>query len=265
MPVGARESSVTEYDAMPMGGGLEQALTDLGAHLDHPRPADLPARVAAAIRVEAPAPGRPRARRRVALAVAAVAVVGGIAVAPAVADWFSPRGTEILREPAPEPPSAGAPLALGRAVTVDAARDAAGFDVGLPRELGAPDGVWLGEAGGVPVVSLVYEPRPGLPEAGTTGVGALVVEFGGELDEQVVISKFVDKNTRIEPVEVGGERGLWIDGIHAVGYVPGGGDMVPDELRLADRVLLWERGDVTLRIETALGRDAALRLAESVE
>jgi hypothetical protein len=39
--------------------------------------------------------------------------------------------------------------------------------------------------------------------------------------------------------------------------------VIIDELRLSDNVLLWERGSVTMRLESALGRDDSLRIARS--
>ena len=44
----------------------------------------------------------------------------------------------------------------------------------------------------------------------------------------------------------------------------GDAHLVAPPNRLAGNTLLWVRGDTTYRLETALGRDAALRLARSV-
>jgi hypothetical protein len=101
----------------------------------------------------------------------------------------------------------------------------------------------------------VYVARPGLP-AGAAGVGALLDEIDG--DQVPFIQKLVGGGVPIVRVDVDGARGFFIAGRHAV--------YLPDELkpRLAGNTLLWVRGGVTYRLETALGVKAALRLARSV-
>jgi hypothetical protein len=47
-------------------------------------------------------------------------------------------------------------------------------------------------------------------------------------------------------------------------FLSGEPHVVTPPNRLAGNTLLWVRGDTTYRLETALGRDAALRLARSV-
>jgi hypothetical protein len=39
--------------------------------------------------------------------------------------------------------------------------------------------------------------------------------------------------------------------------------VVQDSTRIADNVLIWEQGDLTLRLESALSRDQALGIARS--
>jgi hypothetical protein len=39
---------------------------------------------------------------------------------------------------------------------------------------------------------------------------------------------------------------------------------VPETIRLAGNVLLWERGELTLRIESGLTKEGAVRVAASV-
>jgi hypothetical protein len=258
---------------------LQRALADLGAHLDVPDAPDLPARVAFAVRTQAsPRPAGPR-RRRLAVAVAALAtIVAGAASAPAVASWLGVRGVVIKEVQGPvaapipttappsptQAPTTLPPLDLGRPMTMEDAAEAAGFELLVPAGMGAPDEAWFDDVAGVPVVSLVYHPRSGLPATGTTGVGALVTELRAPLDEEATLTKQVTADTVVEAVTVAGGRGLWVEGIHAVMYAMPEGDIAVDQLRLADRVLLWERGDITLRLETALDRDAAIRLAETV-
>ena len=245
---------------------LERALTDLGHHLDVPAAPDLPFAVATALHADG---GRrpARSRRRLAIAFAAVvAALAGATAVPAVAGWLGVPGIVVkqVQGPVPVPPVTPAPLALGRPMTLDGASAEVGFTVLLPARMGAPDETFVADVAGTPVVSLVYRPRPGLPATGTTGVGALLSELRAPVDEEATLAKNVGPDTVVETVTVAGERGLWIEGIHDVRYAMPDGDIGVDSLRLADRVLLWQRGDVTLRLETALDRDSAVRLAETV-
>ena len=78
--------------------------------------------------------------------------------------------------------------------------------------------------------------------------------------------KAAGAGTRIEPVEVNGERGLFISGDeHYVMYLDENLDVTDDATYLAGTVLLWNRGPLLLRLEGDLTRDEALELAESIE
>ena len=104
-------------------------------------------------------------------------------------------------------------------------------------------------------VSVVYAARPGLPP-GVAGVGALLDQIQG--DATAFIEKFVAGGVPITPVRINGERGYFIGGPHAV--------TLPDELRprIAGNTVVWLHDAVTYRLETKLGRAAAVRLAETV-
>jgi hypothetical protein len=72
------------------------------------------------------------------------------------------------------------------------------------------------------------------------------------------VVKLVAGNVPITRVRVNGARGYFIGGQHSVS--------LPDELRprLAGNTLVWVHDAVTYRLETRLGREAALRLARTV-
>jgi hypothetical protein len=242
---------------------LETRLIALGDDLDVPPAVDLAARVGRSLREVSPvARRRPvmsvrgmSTRRRVAIIAAALAaLIGGAALAPAVADWLGLRGVRVHQQSPPNRslPPLGTDLDLGRASSLSEAADVLGFKPLVPARLGAPVAVWIDRTAEVPVVSLVY------PDV-------LVGEFWASLPEQPVINKFAsDPSVRIEQLTVAGGRALWFEGIHQVA-VQTSGRIGFDRLRLSDSALLVEHGKVTLRIETKLGRDEAIRIAESLK
>ena len=68
----------------------------------------------------------------------------------------------------------------------------------------------------------------------------------------------------VENVTVAGVPGLWISGAHEVGYVGRDGSIRTDTVRRSGPVLLWERGDVTYRIEGVDRRADALAIARTL-
>ncbi len=265
---------------------LERALVEIGVRLEEPPHVDLAAAVGERLRSgDAPARGgllvfRPRpafggpARwRMVAVAAAAVIVLiaGTLVFSPgarrAVAGWLGLRGVRIEVTPtAPGSPtlSPGPAPDLGPLVSLAEAERQAGFEVLLPAlpELARPDEVHVQPLFISEQVFLLYRARPGLPAADATGVGLLVSEFRAGVDE--AFYKKVSTGTgSVEFVMVNGEPGYWIQGLHEVSYLDQNGVPVQDSTRIAGSVLLWERGDITLRLETGLSLEEALRIARS--
>ena len=79
--------------------------------------------------------------------------------------------------------------------------------------------------------------------------------------------------TPVRAEQLGGEvavgdgrgRALWIEGEpHLFFYRDRDGQVRDESVRLAGNVLLWERGELTLRLEGAIARDEAIRIAASV-
>jgi hypothetical protein len=79
------------------------------------------------------------------------------------------------------------------------------------------------------------------------------------------VKKAAGTGTRVEEVEVDGERGLFVSGDeHYVMFV-GPDYLVQDERTfLAGTVLLWNRGPFLYRLEGDFTRDEAIELAESL-
>jgi hypothetical protein len=169
-------------------------------------------------------------------------------------DWLGIGSVRIARVERLPDLSPTQKLDLGRRATVAAANRHLGSPIATVRGLGAPDAIYLGD--GPPArVSLVYAARPGL-SPGTAGVGALLDELQG--DALPFVEKFVAGGVPITRVRVNGARGYFIGGQHTVN--------LPNELRprLAGNTVVWVRDAVTYRLETRLGREAAVRLANTV-
>jgi hypothetical protein len=194
----------------------------------------------------------------VALLVVLIALGVLLAASPGVRatlrDWLGIGSVRIARVERLPDLAPAQKLELGRRASVAAANRHLGSPIATIRGLGAPDAIYLDD--GPPArVSLVYGARPGLPP-GTAGVGALLDELQG--DALPFVEKFVAGNVPITRVRVNGVRGYFIAGQHTVN--------LPDELRprLAGNTLVWLHDAVTYRLETKLGREAALRLARTV-
>jgi hypothetical protein len=269
---------------------LEAALADLATALEFPPTPDLAAAVGARLDqapARAPAPARrPRRpgwpaglagwRRLAAAGLAAVLLAAAVLVVSpgtreAVARRLGLRGLRVELGGPPPPtvtttPGGRLELGLGDRVTLEEARRRVGFPVLVPGAAGfqRPDAVFVDEA--VPTggrVDLVYRARPGLPASPFTDVGLLVTEFRGQPTPE-----FLKKVTRlgmVEEVTVGGEPGYWFSGEpHFFTYQDAAGHLREEQTRLAGNTLIWQRGDLTLRLEGEIPRDEAIRIAESI-
>lgn len=212
-----------------------------------------------------------RLRRSLVLAVAAVLVIAAVAAAvglglPGLRFVFGDPPPVPSTSPTPTgpvgPPGSG--LGLGTAVSVAEAERTAGFDLRLPTDptVGPPDAAYVASFG---AVSLVWEPAPNLPATAFGGVGLLITEFRGDVDEGY-FEKALHFDAVVTRVTVGGERGYWISGPpHFFIYLDPRGEPVEDSRRIVGDTLVWTDGELTLRLESALGMEAALGLAETFE
>ncbi len=279
---------------------LEHVLRDLGAHLDWPPTPPLAEAVGARLRA-APAAGRRRARRwlpvgrsdlaglpwtpgrRLAVAALAVVVLAAVILVAspagrdAVAGLLGFRKVKIkVGGPAPSTvapsatsatPGRAAGLGLGERTTLVQAAAKVGFRVLVPTAagLGRPDEVYVGEPPPGGQVSLVYAARPGLPANPPTPVGLLVSEFRGATPDPGFFEKVTREGGRVEQVGVGGARGYWLTGrAHFFLYVDAMGRIDLERVRLAGNTLVWQHGDLIVRIEGAATKEQALRIAESM-
>jgi len=261
---------------------LEQALFDLGDHLDHPAGDALPAQVAAHLRAagagsvevlhlepvdhdddrsdESERPDGPT-RRTWVLAVAAALVlvlVGLSAFTPtreAIAGWLGIGAVEIRDRPRPTsaPPPAGtepsqpvpgsvAP-APGTADGADLA--AAQAQVGFPIAL--PDEAIAGAS-----TAITVDPRPPGGLVAISYPTFSLLEVASAPGQAAVIGKSVQPGVFIDHVSVEGHEAIWIRGDpHEVAYIDAQGAYRTDTVRRAGNVLVWTDGDVTYRVEGA--------------
>jgi hypothetical protein len=236
---------------------LAAELRDLAGWIDVPPPPDV--RHAVRLRIETTSGGRRWSPRLVAAAIAvAVALVlvglpqGRAAVAHAVDRVLRFAGVEIEHGQPVLPPTPS-PLPSVRSVALDEARRVAGFPIGVPAALGAPERVELADPGptGAPrVVTQFYR-------GGTLRLD----EFDGELDLGFV-KQIQDPG--VDWVRMDTRYALWLPTAHAIEYIDRQGTRHHETARLAGPTLVWQDGAVTYRLEGATSRDDAVGIARTV-
>jgi hypothetical protein len=251
---------------------LERMLTALGEELDWPQTPDLASRVMERLAepVPVPAPRRrlPIARRTLALAFVLLLLLAGAAFAAfpgvrdAVRDVLGLQGATVERRDQLPPRPPIRPLQLGTRTTLSAAR--VGFTPLVPDALGEPDGVFARRTLPGGELSLTYRPRAGLPRARSTRLGLLVTEFRGDMSPDY-IRKIVGPAGTVQRLSAEGNRAIWIEGApHYFFYRAPGGRFLESQLRIAQNVLLLERGRLLIRLEGAFDRERAIEIASSL-
>jgi len=255
---------------------LEATLVDLGGRLRYPQPTQMATAVRARLREPRPrrtvwsAPAFVPAFATLALLLVVVALASP-GVRSAAGEFFHLRGIDIFPVPsvatvAPASASPSAVVIPGERVTLDEARRRVHFTVRQPTvpELAAPDVVLLDTTGAAERVTLLYGERAGFPPTQVPGASVLLVEFRGSVDA-AFFGKGFGPGTTLEEVTVNGGRGFWLAGApHFFFYRDPSGGIQQETLRLAGNTLLWEQDGVTLRLEAAVTKDQALRIAASV-
>jgi len=241
---------------------------------------DLATRVRARLLAAPPARRGSTWRLRPALVLAIVALLVLAAVAGAVA--FGVPGIRLIfGDPGASPPPvvasptaaptdgasappAGSSIGLGAQVDPATLADRVDFPVLFPSDpaLGPPDAAyvsWRDE------VALVWAPSADLPPTVEPDIGLLIMQFRGSVTPEP-IGKMISSGTVVEPVQVGEASGYWITGDpHVFFYMSPDGEHVEEGRRWVGDALIWQRGAQTYRIETSLGRDEAIRIAESLQ
>ncbi len=262
--------------------GLERELRGLARTVEYPPPVDLGTAVRRVIGSGSVPQQRlldrwaPSLRLRVAIAGAAAILLAlsilsfSPAARNAVADLLGLRGVgiRVTESPLPSAPAPTGPLSgfmdVGAQVSLSEARAALDFEIRLPADprLGPPDEIYLSDEPRGGRITSFFRAGPGLPEIYETGTGALLTQFTGELDRNT-IGKLAADGTTIDRIEVRGHRGLWLEGDHLFYLYRSDGLVIEETVRMSDSALLWQEGDVTLRLESGLSRRETLRLARS--
>ncbi|MFS8104181.1 hypothetical protein LFM09_44420 [Lentzea alba] len=215
---------------------LEAALRDLNERIHVPEPPDITAAVLT--RINAP---RRKNRWLQALIGALTAFAIAFAVSPAVR-----AGVQNLLEFAgvefrTEAPQNVAPPLPSQEVSLDEARKQMPFEIHLPKELGQPDKITVHEGR---FVTLHY--------------GNLRLDqFDG------TIRSAIGKLIHGEGVEQVGDK-VWIPSPHRIFYIDRNGEWRnAGPHGTAGQTLVWQRDQVTMRLEGDLTKERALKISES--
>jgi len=252
---------------------LERTLSDIGTRLGGPKRDLWPAvRTRIAERRARPWWSRLSIERGMLAPVAAtlaVILVAALLLTPRVADalgnLLNLTGVQIYRvpqTPTGRPTAPALSFAGQRVATAAEASRIAGFTVRTPAALGDPSAIYVETA---PVrVTIVYASVKGIPTSPQAGVSAIVVEFKGTLETQIM-AKAIGPGTTLDAVPLGGGVAYYLAGQpHQFFFRDPAGTMQPETLRLAGNTLLWEDGALTYRLEAQVSLEEAVRIASSL-
>jgi hypothetical protein len=210
-------------------------------------------------------PALPRRRRLVVLLAVALVLLGTAALAAKlVIDLGAVTVTTIPGRPTALPTDAITGDDLGRPVSLEEAERLTGIRPRYPAALGPPDTVWTeqGQVGFDPLdtapwIAMAWDAGTDLPPIGDADRGAVLIQFRGEADVAAKVL-YVEAGS-IRRVRVGGGgRAFWITGPHEF-RLPVDGEL--RAFRVDGSVLLWQSGEDTLRLETALPAVGAIAIA----
>jgi hypothetical protein len=252
---------------------LERTLTDIGGRLDGPRRDMWPSvRARIAERRAQPWWSRLAFNRSTLAPVAATLAVILVAaflltpdLAARAAEILGLPGVQIYQTPhSPTPrPTAPAPTFAGQRVANAAeASRIAGFTVQTPAALGEPSAIYVETA---PVrVTIVYASVKGIPVSPQAGVSAIVVQFRGTIETQIM-AKVAGPGTTLKSVPLGSGVAYYLAGQpHQFFFRDPAGNLQPETLRLAGNTLLWEDAGVTYRLEAEVSLEEAVRIASTL-
>ncbi|MGZ5344437.1 MAG: hypothetical protein ACXWF5_07055 [Actinomycetota bacterium] len=211
-------------------------------------------------------PALPRRRRLVVLLAVALVLLGTAALAAKlVIDLGAVTVTTIPGRPTALPTDAVTGDDLGRPVSLEEAERLTGIRARYPAALGPPDTVWTeqGQVGfdeldTAPWIAMAWDEGSDLPPIGDAGRGAVLIQFRGEAD--VAAKVLYEEAGSIRRVRIVGGGAYWITGPHEF-RLPVDGKL--RAFHVDGSILLWQSGDDTFRLETALPAAGAIAIADT--
>lgn len=184
-------------------------------------------------------------------------VLGFVApVREAVADWLG-LGVVRIERVHEIPTGLGEELDLGAPIDLDGTVPSVAKGLIWPVGLGPPDAAFGREGES----SYVWLPSDGLPEVGSTSIGALLTRF--ESVDDASAEKAIGTGSSLEVVSIDGVRAFWIEGApHSFVYLDEEGNPITETARVAGNTLLWVSASSTWRFESGLGLDGVVELLE---
>ena len=205
--------------------------------------------------------------RALVLALVALVVLAGVAAAlgfrlPGIDIFFVDRVP--LAIPATGPAVVEAELIEGVPVPLAEAGAAGAPRVLVPAALPEPTTAFVLGFGDRRIVTLAWEALEGQPTIDDSEFALIVTAASGVIEEPL-LTKALSHASTIEAVTVGGDRGWWIAGAPHELFIVDAGDVEVVRSRLAGDTLVFERDGTVYRLETALGRDATIAIAETLD
>jgi hypothetical protein len=202
-----------------------------------------------------------RTKRALLIAAATVLLLAGAAVAAKIVIDLGAVVVEVTPAPTALPSPSTAPT--GTPITLERAAVLLDREVSVPPTFGRPDRVWVDEVftelGPVVRVTMAWRPGEDLPALRGTGYGAVLMVFEGDANQA---SKDLYEDTGVLRFQtVDGVEYHWTTGTHLLQLLTGEGVVY---VRVEGNVLLWRDGRHTMRLETALPRPEAIRIARSM-
>src|SRR5256712_3963133 len=250
---------------------LERTLSDVGGRFEGPR-RDLWPAIRARIEERRARPWWSRLNARTLAPVAATLAIILVAaflltpdLAARAAQVLGLPGVQIYpvpENPTGRPATSALTFAGQRVATAAEASRIAGFIVRTPAALGDPSAIYVETA---PVrVTIVYKSVKGIPVSPQAGVSAIVVEFKGTIEAQIM-AKAIGPGTTLDAVPLGGSVAYYLAGQpHQFFFREPAGNLQPETLRLAGNTLLWEECGFTYRLEAEVSREEAARIASTL-
>lgn len=154
-------------------------------------------------------------------------------------------------------------LGLAPGVSIEVAMSQTGLPDPTPTLLGDPQSVHVAQPPDSGQIILVYAPSDLVPQSNVTGVGALVSVLPAQIDEGF-FRKTLGTTATVQPVDVDGAVGYWIEGAPHQLMFESGNEVLQDTLRLATNTLLWQRDGHVYRLEADIDLETAVRIAKTV-